>query len=993
MLRMNCLFILDDIKMSSIYAVQTTSPKYEVTIDSYLDACQGIIESKHIEWMRGVAEKLKIKTRQCVMDPSSYKEIVDEPVHKKFEIYKTEAKALVTTNLTDLFATSLIRKEDITHVIAVSCTGVFTPGLEHFIIDTFGLKQNTWCLGLNFMGCHGAMKGLYTADQLVKVNPQAKVLLVCVELCSLHIKKSTSKTTLIANSLFADGCASCVVGSTSTTDMSNPSALVPLWSLHDFTTVRVPNSVGDITWDMGATSFDMFMDKKVPYTIAPYVKSLFSKMSNVNYNDLNYCIHPGGVTIMECIAHVLGLSRDKLDYSYDVLSKHGNMSSCTVLFVLDTIRKTCKNSNDIAMIGAGPGITLEAFRLRPIKPNDYFTQRSITLAPKVNIEYTNSVCDMSTFIDSFSTPPTVVYEYQCQSTSTLLSLAAKYPKITFIGSNTNRKIIDCFYGVPLSVETKSTIDPINPDVIYPQSPMITTSTVDDNVPESILRYRRRAIIEEEKVHVHNASDHYSISAAGRRVYPANVSFVHIDNADDIPEDVSIVYSSLDLHTYTDLQIVDFLSKCNDKVTHGIKIFDFQRGKVPSCVWKACHRFGFTSVSTFENVNLNLKKGFTRDDLISFTKRAFIKPECVATTWKFPFIWDLTIHKECTDRQALTVKDRKDPTYNRHLFNVIAPKYDLLTSMSSCGVDSKWKSKMINEIPDNQKLTVLDLGTGTGGLALDISYKCARESKVTGYDISEIMIKETNKRKQTKSDHTMANVNFVCQDISDLKVADESVDCVTAGYAFSNFPNCDASLDTVTSAIKSGGKLIILDFYKPENKVWSWMWFLALWLWTSLIGLVLYGEPSTYNCMVKSIKAYVTPQEMTKKLVNRHYTVTKVSDIWFGAIAMHVATKNMPDTPQNFTRVEDYVAPATKEISETESATTLDDHLHNHPRSPDTSSPLNADNTYSRPTHIEIVSDSALATPDIIYESPQPVSSQNPVPSTNIGTIITDGSFD
>lgn len=217
------------------------------------------------------------------------------------------------------------------------------------------------------------MKALYVADQLVKAGKgDVYVLVLCVELCSLHLKRPTSKTTLIANSLFADGCASCIVGSVKQKENSYEG----MYMINNFNTKRVPESKDMITWDLGESTFDMFMDRNVHTAISPYVKKLFEKNPNKNlqYNDFNYCIHPGGITILEGIAYALGLERSKLDYSYEVLRNRGNMSSCTVLYVLDLIRNKEKSKKDIVMIGAGPGVSLEFCQLTVlnVKPSSNF---------------------------------------------------------------------------------------------------------------------------------------------------------------------------------------------------------------------------------------------------------------------------------------------------------------------------------------------------------------------------------------------------------------------------------------------------------------------------------------------------------------------------------------------------------------------------------------------------------------------------------------------
>lgn len=358
--------------MSVIYDIMVSDMKYNVSIDEYIKKCKEtkLVEDEYLEWLSLVADKLGIVQRGTFMSPDEYINMISLPTHKKFSIYKEESKKLVYENLDNLFSSSSIDKFKVNHIITVSCSGVFTPGLEHCVIDYLGLAPNTWSMGINFMGCHGAMKGLYVANQLVEASKEKEiyVLVICVELCSLHLKKSTSKTTLLANSLFSDGCVSCIIGSPIEKKIkSDDIKYEGMFLMNHFNTIKVPNTRDMITWDLGETSFDMFMDRNVHTSIGSYVKPLLEKMpSDTDYNDITYCIHPGGITILEAIKNVLGLSTEKLEYSYEILKYRGNMSSCTILYVLDLIRNKDKSYKNIAMIGAGPGISLEFCYLTPL---------------------------------------------------------------------------------------------------------------------------------------------------------------------------------------------------------------------------------------------------------------------------------------------------------------------------------------------------------------------------------------------------------------------------------------------------------------------------------------------------------------------------------------------------------------------------------------------------------------------------------------------------
>jgi alpha-pyrone synthase len=838
--------------MSGIINIQTTSPKHNVSIDQYITECKDIIEKRHVDWLTSIVEKLKIKNRQCILNLNSYKDIVDLPIHIKSDIYKDEVMKLVSENLTSLFNSSVVDQKEITHVISVSCTGVFTPGIEHQIIDLFSLNQNTWCVGLNFMGCHGAMKALFLADQIVKSSNNSKVLIVCVELCSLHMQKSTSKTTLIANSLFADGCASCIVGK----------AEESIFSMNDFNTVRVPNTQKDITWNMGEKAFDMFMDKNVNKSIMAFVKQLFSKSPNIDHHQLTYCIHPGGVSIMEAICYQLGLDHSKLDYSYDVLRNHGNMSSPTLLFVLDNILKNCKDTNDIAMIGAGPGISLETFRLKWVKQNDFFTNRStkkeIMDGPYTNL-YTPKVRD---------------------DTNLLLQKVHKY--LFRLITDISKNITEMENNHNIANNNRHTVG----DFVHNNRHTVGDFGCGDGY----------LIKELAKLHPNVEFVGFDIDSqlvdknTSKNKLP-NLAFQTIKSINDIPTGVSMIISTMTMHHLTDKEIVDFLKKANEKVTNSVLVYDLHRSKITSLLWKLAKPFSHP-VSYIDGA-ISIERAFTKDDLILFTKKAEIKPECVNLSWRLPFVWKLKIDKTCTNitkmnRSQYITEDHKDTHYVKHMFNVIAPKYDFMTKISSCGSDSKWKVKMLHEIPEDTNINVLDLATGNGCIAFDIASKCGPKSKILAIDLSDGMIKEANRLKPTRNGSE--KIEFVCDDVMNLKVLDNSIDYVTAGYAFRNFPSCDKSLDLITKTLKPKGKIIILDFYKPSNKVWKFVWLWALFIWTSFLGIMLHGDAKYYNYICDSIKTYISIEQMNEKLRKRNYKINKVHRVWFGAMAVQVATK-------------------------------------------------------------------------------------------------------
>ncbi len=258
---------------------------------------------------------------------------------------------------------SLIDQSAVTHLITVSCTGLYAPGLDIDLVKTLGLNTciNRTCI--NFMGCYAAFNALKLADSFCENNKNAKVLVVCTELCSIHFQKENTEDNLLANALFADGSAALLVEAQPRTGLN----LKPVSFHCDLST----DGEQDMAWTVGDFGFEMKLSTYVPEVIRNGIKkltaSLLEKISmqitNVDY----FAIHPGGKKILEVIEQELGLSKEQNLNAYQVLRKFGNMSSPTVLFVLNRIVDDLTEADDkknILSFAFGPGLTMESMLLQ-----------------------------------------------------------------------------------------------------------------------------------------------------------------------------------------------------------------------------------------------------------------------------------------------------------------------------------------------------------------------------------------------------------------------------------------------------------------------------------------------------------------------------------------------------------------------------------------------------------------------------------------------------
>jgi prepilin-type processing-associated H-X9-DG protein len=254
------------------------------------------------------------------------------------------------------------RLEEITHLVVVSCTGMYAPGLDIDLIHSLGLRKDVQRTCINFMGCYAAFNAIKLADSFCKSSPDAKVLVVCTELCSIHFQKEHTEDNLLANALFADGSAAMVVEGKARPGLN----LTPVGFYCDV----APEGERDMAWSVGNMGFEMRLSAYVPDIIRRGIRELTSTLLSrisADMSDIKYfAIHPGGKKILEVIEKELGMTRDQNRDAYEVLRKYGNMSSPTVLFVINSI---CSRLNGvdhgrkILSFAFGPGLTLESMVL------------------------------------------------------------------------------------------------------------------------------------------------------------------------------------------------------------------------------------------------------------------------------------------------------------------------------------------------------------------------------------------------------------------------------------------------------------------------------------------------------------------------------------------------------------------------------------------------------------------------------------------------------
>ena len=252
------------------------------------------------------------------------------------------------------------QSKNITHLITVSCTGMSAPGLDLELMEMLDLPPTTWRTSINFMGCYAAIHALKLADVICKSEAKANVLIVCVELCTLHFQKKYTPDNISSGILFSDGAAAILVSGNKEMSGMNID--------HFYSSVSF-KSKQEMVWEMSSTGFLLTLSGYIPELIEQDFNNIVNEAlssTDLKKEDItHWCIHPGGKKILEAVHNSLQFTNGQLQPCYDVLNDFGNMSSPTVLFVLENIKRSLNKEQHSNIFGAafGPGLTMETFVL------------------------------------------------------------------------------------------------------------------------------------------------------------------------------------------------------------------------------------------------------------------------------------------------------------------------------------------------------------------------------------------------------------------------------------------------------------------------------------------------------------------------------------------------------------------------------------------------------------------------------------------------------
>jgi predicted naringenin-chalcone synthase len=243
----------------------------------------------------------------------------------------------------------------ITHLLITCCTGFSAPGLDLELIERCRLPSTVERTTIGFMGCYAAINALKLARHIVRSEASARVLIVNLELCTLHLQDTTDLEQMLSFLLFGDGCAACIVS-------ADPVGV----ALDSFHAVLVPSTSGLITWNIREAGFDMVLSGGVPAAIHDGLREHGNEIlagAPVASIDL-WAVHPGGRTVLDAVERALDLAPAALASSRDILRRYGNMSSATVMFVIDNLLRSVARGHTGCAMSFGPGLIAETMLFR-----------------------------------------------------------------------------------------------------------------------------------------------------------------------------------------------------------------------------------------------------------------------------------------------------------------------------------------------------------------------------------------------------------------------------------------------------------------------------------------------------------------------------------------------------------------------------------------------------------------------------------------------------
>jgi alpha-pyrone synthase len=343
-----------------INRIATALPPHDVH-ESFLEFGRRMLRSndRRLAVFNRMAERSGISHRYSIFEPEGqgdafhfYRPGAFPGTGTRMKLFESFAPGLACEA-----AERLLAGEDrsrITHLIITCCTGFFAPGIDLQLVKCCGLRPDIERTFVGFMGCYAAINALKLARHIVRSEPGARVLTMNLELCTLHLHETTDLEEILSFLLFGDGCAAALVS-------AEPTGV----RMDSFKAALIPDTAELIRWNIREQGFDMVLSGGVPGAIRSGLSRARSDILNAEAPIDLWAVHPGGRSVLDAVEAALELPPSALQVSRDILNEFGNMSSGTVMFVLDRLMRAAAPGRGCAM-AFGPGLVAETMRFQMV---------------------------------------------------------------------------------------------------------------------------------------------------------------------------------------------------------------------------------------------------------------------------------------------------------------------------------------------------------------------------------------------------------------------------------------------------------------------------------------------------------------------------------------------------------------------------------------------------------------------------------------------------
>jgi predicted naringenin-chalcone synthase len=356
--------------MMSIAGIGTAVPSHRIDqADAAEIAAHYTCETPRQEWrLKGMYRLAGVETRHSVLlgasdgdlnTRQSFYSHASPSTCERMREYENHAGALAIAAGREALRQADVPADQVTHVVTVSCSGFYAPGFDIAMIKGLGLPPRVARTHVGFMGCHGLLNGLRVASAFAAADPCACVLLCAVELCSLHHQYGWDSDNVVANALFADGAAALV-------GVAGGRFAKSVYRVVATGSTLIDGCADAMTWRISDHGFQMTLSPRVPELITQAVRPYLDRWLAEHELSLgavgSWAVHPGGPRILSAFEEATGLDRALFETSQSILAEYGNMSSPTVLFILDRLRQLGARRPCVA-VAFGPGLAVESVLL------------------------------------------------------------------------------------------------------------------------------------------------------------------------------------------------------------------------------------------------------------------------------------------------------------------------------------------------------------------------------------------------------------------------------------------------------------------------------------------------------------------------------------------------------------------------------------------------------------------------------------------------------